>query len=257
MKLWNDFTKFEKVWLATFTFAIMTTTIWFSYLYTDYSSITNIILNWFVSPVSALTGIVCVVLAAKGKISTFTWGVVNCLTYGTLAFLTGVYGDAIINLLYFLPLQFVGFAVWKKKMKGDTVVSEKLNNPVITAVAAILAWIGFSSLLSGTDGFLVQTFAQNSIFYTAMPKGLGVMIDASTEVLQFFGQLLMTVAKRAQWYFWIATNAVSIFIWSVILVSDFAGTAAFAVPTLIMWGSFLINSIYGLTQWGSRIQPEN
>jgi nicotinamide mononucleotide transporter len=119
MKILKDFTKFEKIWVSLFTVLILGTTAWFSYLYTDYGSLWNIALNWLISPLSALTGIFCVVLAAKGKISTFTWGVVNTLSYGTLALVTGIYGDAIINLLYFLPLQFVGLVVWKKKMKKE------------------------------------------------------------------------------------------------------------------------------------------
>lgn len=251
MNLFKDFTKFEKIWVSLFTILILGTTIWFSYLYTDYSSVLNIALNWVISPLSALTGIFCVVLAAKGKISTFTWGVVNTLSYGGLAFYSGVYGDAIINLFYFLPFQFIGLIVWKKKMNGETVKSDALKHPILTILLAGLSWFGFSKLLNGTDGFLSQTFNQNSIFYDALPKGVGSFIDASTEVMQFFGQLLMTAAKWEQWVAWIITNIVSIFMWAVIALSD-KTSLPYAVPTLIMFLGYLINSFYGMREWKKR-----
>lgn len=247
----NGFTKLEKIWVSVFTAAILGSTMWFSWLYTDWTSWQNVGLNWIVSPISAITGILCVVLAAKGKISTFTWGVVNCVTYGTLSFLFGIYGDAIINLLYFLPLQFIGLIIWKKNMSGEVVKSSVLRHPLITTIIAILTWFGFGKLLSGTDGFLNQVFNQNSTFYDAMPKGIGSLIDASTEVFQFFGQFLMTIAKWESWIFWILTNVVSIFMWSVIIIAD-PSTSAAAVPTLIMFIAYLVNSVYGAIEWKKR-----
>jgi len=251
MKILKDFTQFEKIWVSLFTVLILGTTAWFSYLYTDYGSLSNIALNWLISPLSALTGIFCVVLAAKGKISTFTWGVVNTLSYGLIAYLGGVYGDAIINLFYFLPLQFVGLVVWKKKMNGETVRSEALKRPLVTVVLALLAWVGFTKLLSGADSFLSRTFNQSSSFYDAMPAGVGPFLDSSTEVGQFFGQILMTFAKWEQWIFWIVINCVSVFMWASIIIYD-KTTLPFAAPTLLMWIGYLGNSFYGLTQWKKR-----
>lgn len=251
MNLLKDFTKFEKIWVTLFTLIILGTTGWFSYLYTDYTSMQNVILNWVISPISAITGIICVVLAAKGKMATFYWGLVNCATYGYIAYTGGVYGDAIINLLYFLPLQFLGMFIWSKKMSGGTVKSELLKRPIVTAVLALLAWFGFTKLLTSVDSFLTSAFSQNSAFYDAVPKGVGPLLDASTEIGQIFGQILMTFAKAEQWLFWIAINVISVYMWAMIIISD-PTTAAFAVPTLVMWLGYLGNSFYGWSQWKKR-----
>lgn len=249
----NGFTKLEKIWVSVFTAAILGSTMWFSWLYTDWTSWQNVGLNWIVSPISAITGILCVVLAAKGKISTFTWGIVNCLTYGLVAYMGGVYGDAIINLLYFLPMQFVGLHFWKKNMNGDTVKSKAMKHPKLTVVLTLLGWFGFTQLLSNADLWLVQNFAQQSAFYSAMPFGIGPALDASTEVFQFLSQILMTAGKAIQWLGWAVVNVVSVFMWVMILVAD-PTTASFAVPTLIMWIAYLCNSLYGYAQWKSRIE---
>jgi nicotinamide mononucleotide transporter len=103
----KDWNKFEKVWLFSFLAIIIAATVYSSATGTDYSSTENILLNWVVSPISAVTGILCVVLAAKGKISNWAYGIVNSVLYGYLAYRSGYYGDAIINIIYFLPTQFI------------------------------------------------------------------------------------------------------------------------------------------------------
>lgn len=248
MNILKDFTKFEKIWVTIFTLLIMGTTIYFSSTMTDYTSMENIILNWLISPASAIAGIFCVVLCAKGKISTFTWGVINTLTYGYIAFKGGVYGDMIINLLYFLPLQFVGFKVWKTKMSGDTVKSSFLKHPIITAIGALVFWLGFSILLDKVDGFFTGAMKKSSAFYTLMPGKLGVFLDSFTEVGQFFGQYLLTIAKVEQWIFWFLINLVSIFMWVCIIIGD-PTSLPYAVPTLVMWCAYTCNCIYAWGLW--------
>jgi nicotinamide mononucleotide transporter len=244
--------KFEKVWVSIFTLLILGATIKFSMMYTDYSSTESILLNWVVSPISAITGIICVVLAAKGKINTFFWGIVNCITYGYIAYKGGVYGDAIINIFYFLPLQFLGLTIWKKKMKNDGMVSSSLiKYPIRTIIGALVTWVAFSKLLENTDHFLSSAMKKSSTFYGAMPKGWGVFMDSFTEIGQFFGQWLLTIAKAEQWIFWILVNVVSIIMWGFIIKAD-PTSLAYAVPTMIMWIGYLVNSIYGLILWVKR-----
>ena len=68
---------FEKIWLFVFLSVIIATTVYFSATGTDYTSTQNVLLNWVISPISAISGLFCVVLAAKGKYSNWIWGVVN------------------------------------------------------------------------------------------------------------------------------------------------------------------------------------
>lgn len=92
MKILNhlkNLTTFEKIWLSVFSTTILITTIIFSAMYTDWTSPWNIFLNWFLSPVSALTGIVCTVLCARGSYWNWTWGIAASLTYGIVAWQTG------------------------------------------------------------------------------------------------------------------------------------------------------------------------
>ena len=79
LKSWS---KFEKIWLVVFLTLIIATTVVFSVNGTDYNSLHSILLIWVVSPISAITGILCVVLVARGSIWNYSWGVINCISYG-------------------------------------------------------------------------------------------------------------------------------------------------------------------------------
>ena len=117
----KGWTKFEKVWLLVATLVI-----------------TGLSLFWdetLIGFVASISGIICVVLVAKGKISSYVFGTVNALAYGYVAYTYGLYGEAQLNWIFYLPLQFVGFALWynhrKKsdeiKINGEDIHTKRLS----------------------------------------------------------------------------------------------------------------------------------
>ena len=250
-------TMFEKVWVTVFTVLILGATCYFSYTGTDYTSTKSILINWVISPLSALTGIASVVLTAKGKLSSFWFGIVNTITYGYISFYGGIYGDTIINLAYFLPMQFVGLLVWKANMGSDGSVTNKfLKYPVRAIIISFVSWFAFTKLLNGFDHFLTTSMKKTSIFYETMPKGVGVWLDSFTEVGQFIGQILLTLGRVESWLFWFAINIVSIYMWTMVALANPANLA-FAVPTLVMFFAYLLNSVYGYSVWSKRAKIKN
>ncbi len=263
-KFFSDWNKFEKYWLAIFTTLIIGSTLWFSWTGTDYSSFHSVFLNWFLSPVSAITGIVCVILVAKGKISNYVWGTINCLTYGYVAYYAGYYGDAILNIFYMLPFQFIGWFWWSKNLKpmsNENVVMRKMNawQIISTIFFGVTATFIIGLWLFNVDHWFVNYMKRSVSIYdyitsvTGIPY-LGSLGDASTEILQIVAQLLMTFAYAEQWYLWIATNVITIGMWSTVLIAD-PTSYSWVVPTILMWVAYLVNSIYGLYRWleGARV----
>jgi nicotinamide mononucleotide transporter len=257
IKEWN---KFEKIWLFSFLTIIIAATAFFSATGTDYSSTENILLNWAISPLSAATGIFCVVLAAKGKISSWTYGVVNSVLYGYLAYRSGYYGDAIINIFYFLPTQFIGMAFWKTRLKKESktdVMMRKLTPKqlLLILLGGVAAAVVFGMLLHGVDSWFTGAMKRNESIYayfeTMFGGGAflaGPILDSSTEVTQILAQIFMVLAFAEQWIFWIITNVITIAMWIIVIVADPA-SASWAVPTLIMWTAYLVNSVYGWVIW--------
>jgi nicotinamide mononucleotide transporter len=255
MKSW---TIFEKVWLVIFLLMVVGATVYFSINGTDYSNWHSILLNWVISPLSAITGIVCVVLVAKGKISNYAWGVINCITYGYVAYMAGYYGDMIINVFYMLPFQLIGFLWWSKhlrpKSKEDVIMRRMTwQQSIIVTVAGIGLTILVGLGLFQIDHWFINVMKRNVSIYNYIDgvfhiKFLGSIFDASTEILQFIAQILMTLAYAEQWILWIATNVITIIMWSAVLVSD-STSAAWVWPTIIMWVAYLVNSVYGYVMW--------
>lgn len=64
---------------------------------------------------ASVAGVVCVVLVAKGSIWNYLFGVVNVTLYAVISWKAALYGDAALNALYYLPMQFIGWWQWRKR----------------------------------------------------------------------------------------------------------------------------------------------
>lgn len=255
LKTW---TKFEKVWLFLFAGVILAMTVIFSIGGTNYQDWHSVLLNWVISPVSALTGIVCVLLCAKGNKWNYVWGTVNCLTYGYLAYFCGYYGDMLLNLGYFLPFQLIGYIWWNKHLRNgsnNTVIMRRLNWKQAVGITAggIVATGVFGYLLTQLDGWFFNVMKRNQSIYEYIDNifhvpFLGAIFDASTETLQVIAQILMTLAFVEQWILWILVNIITIIMWITVIVAD-PTSIAWAMPTLLMWVAYLVNSVYGYINW--------
>ena len=252
------FNTFEKWWIGIFLGAIGITTLYFSITGTNYNNINSILLNFVISPIAAITGVLCVVYTAKKHIVSYIFGVVNCVAYGYVAYKMGFYGDFIINIFYFLPFQFIGFAWWKNHHieTNKNIVKSKVftfKGKLIIAGLSILGFVIFTNILYGVDHFVINAMKRNSSMYGYFQTlfnipYIGEMLDASTEVFQIIAQILLSFAFAEQWIFWILTNIIAIFMWSVAIYID-PSTAPWAIPTLITWIAFLVNSFYGMYMW--------
>jgi hypothetical protein len=60
----------------------------------------------------------CVVLVAKGKIANYYFGIVQTLTYAYIAYGYGLYGEVMLNALFYFPVQFIGIYMLKQNKTG-------------------------------------------------------------------------------------------------------------------------------------------
>jgi nicotinamide mononucleotide transporter len=254
----TTWTTFEKIWLVVFLVLVVGATIWFSIGGTDYTSWHSILLNWVISPASAISGIVCVVLVAKGKLANYWWGVVNCITYGYVAYMSGYYGDMLINVFFMLPFQLIGYLWWKNHLRPASKTDVKMRKltwvqvliVTITGVGATLA-VGLG--LFQVDNWFVNIMKRNVSIYTYIDtvfhvKLLGAVFDASTEILQFVATILMTLAYAEQWILWIVTDVITVVMWLSVIIAE-PTSLPWSVPTLIMWLAYLVNAFYGYIEW--------
>ena len=221
MKLFKDWNLFEKCWLLLFTLINV-------YLFFAWS-------DSLLGLISSMTGMICVVLVAKGKISNYYFGVIQTCTYAYIAYTYGLYGEAMLNGLFYFPLQFVGIYIWNQRkinreesVQGEDIKVKRLTRNQWFGLIGIMvvAWLLYSALLEFIGG-----------------RSVG--IDSATNVLSVTAQLLLLKRFAEQWALWIAVNVLSIMLW----ISALIATGGNDISILVMWPAFLVNSIYGYMNW--------
>ncbi|WP_066316380.1 nicotinamide riboside transporter PnuC [Bacillus sp. FJAT-29814] len=219
MNILRGWTLFEKLWLVTFTLVNV-------YLFFAWN-------DTFLGLITSISGMLCVVLVAKGKVSNYYFGIIQTGTYAYISYGYGLYGEVMLNALFYFPLQFLGIYLWKKHKTEHTVLGEEIQIGTLTKKGWIIT---------------LTTFLTIFVLYAFLLAELGgnvVWIDSATTILSVIAQILMLKRFTEQWLFWIVVNVLSIALWLKALILQGGND----VSMLVMWSAFLINSIYGYYNW--------
>lgn len=258
-KLWNAIkamTMFERLWLVIVTACITGATVYFSVLGTDYANLSSVVINWIFSPVSALTGCACVVLAARGSIWNVPVGVLNALCYGIVAWYTGYYGDFLLNIFFFLPTQYLVWKGWTSHLATkDITIMRRLSfkQIILGILAGVVFSVALGYVLHSVDSFAINVLKRSASIYVNIDKALGIpmlgpVMDATTEFTQIAAQVLMILRFAEQWVLWIVTDVVSMVMWATVVATD-SSSYAYSIPTPVMFTAWLINTVYGAINW--------
>lgn len=181
-----------------------------------------------------LSGVFCVVLVAERKMTNYAWGLVNCSLYGLMSYQNGIYGDATLNWLIYIPFQFLGIYGWMSGSDNEgEVISRKL---------------GFMGAIGWLVVFGIATYGLDHIL--TVVKGKHTIFDATNVVLSLIATVLMYYRYREQWVCWILVNLSGIALWKMNI-----DTSGEGYSSLAMWVFFLANSIFGLCVWSWATLP--
>lgn len=191
-----------------------------------------------VGSVAGIAGVLCVVLVAKGSIWNYLFGIINVSMYAYISYKAELYGDAALNALYYVPMQFIGYWQWRKR--GAAVTEHQAQGQGVQVKARRFNWHQRALLAIGcaaavvAGGFILKHFGDPQPFK-----------DSTTTVLSIVAQALMALAFMEQWVLWIITNVVSVVMWCICV----ARGEAHAAVMVIMWSFYLLNSINGFRVW--------
>ena len=191
-----------------------------------------------VGSVAGITGVLCVVLVAKGSIWNYAFGLVNVSLYAWISFQSSLYGDAALNALYYLPMQFIGWWQWRKR--GAAMSEAEAGGESVQVKARRFTW--------AQRAYLALGCVLSIIGVAVLLEHLGdhqPLKDSTTTVLSIVAQALMALAFMEQWCLWIITNVVSVIMWCICLSRG----DAHAGVMVIMWIFYLLNSLNGLRVW--------
>ncbi|WP_435308178.1 nicotinamide riboside transporter PnuC [Sebaldella termitidis] len=220
MKIFKDWNLFEKSWLIIFTLINVAVLI--------YSK------EGILGFTASVTGMLSVILVAKGKISNYYFGIINVVIYGFISYNSKYYGEAMLNILYFLPMQIIGFMMWRRNNvnidESKEVKAERMT------VKEIILWSVLSGIAVVVYGIILKKLNNT------LP-----MADSFTTVLSVTAMILMVKRYIEQWIVWIMIDIVAIYMW-LFIKSDYNIT--------IMWTAYLVNAVYGLYNWAKLYRRE-
>lgn len=183
--------------------------------------------------VAGVSGVISVVLCAKGKISFYFIGFVQTTSYLFLAWQNRFYGEVIENVFYLVTMIW-GIFVWKKNSTIDDNGSAHVEAKKFTLKQWILSVIG-TGVCTVVMGYWLTTIGSQQAY-----------TDAATNILAIFAQLLMVRRYREQWIWWLAIDILCFKMWFV------AGNWSM-VAMYIAW---IVNCFYGWYNW-NKLEKDN
>ncbi len=200
--------------------ALITTIIIGSMMHSDWLTLT-----------ATLTGVLNLVLLAKGKLINYLFGIMNNITYALVAWHAHLYGQAILFMGYFLPMQFYGLYLWTRhenQQQGLIIAKRLVRSQWLLYGAAIV----FSTIIYG---MFLNYFGETQGW-----------LDALATTLSIFAMWLMARLYLEQWLLWLLVNITTILLWWLnIAASEQWGK----LPMLCLFTIYLINTGYGYGQW--------
>lgn len=194
-------------------------------LFIEYSQIVIDYFNHFwgyIELAGSIATLICVYLAVKQNIWTWFWGAIGVALFGPLLYHYQLYSDAGLQILFYLPIQFLGFWYWMKK--GPTANNDlPVSRLEISTIIGIILSIG---VLTWVNGILMATYTDASFPFW----------DAFTTWMSVFAQILMIRKYVESWALWVTVDIISVPIYFIKGIVVWSGIYAIFLVLATMGG---------------------
>ena len=190
----------------------------------------------YIAVISAVCGLLYTVIAGKGKISCYLFGLTGSGFYGYLSFINSLFGNMLLYVAYYIPMQIIGIFQWKKNLKKETqeIYKTKLSPK--------------SRFILGLLACLISLIVYFILSYLGDTKPL---LDSFSTTLSIFGMYLTVKRCIEQWLVWGIVNALCTVMWLQVVLS---GQKAYS--TVVMWLAYFILAIYFYKKWSEELKQD-
>ena len=190
-----------------------------------------------IAVVSAICGMMYTIIAGKGKISCYLFGLTGSGFYSYLAFINGLYGNVALYMGYYVPMQICGIFKWKKHLKKET--NEIFKTKLTRKEKIVLL------LISSIFSVILISF----LYYI---KDTHPILDGIVTTLSLTGMYLTVKRCIEQWIIWGIVNLLSLIMWIFVIKS---GVKVYS--TAVMWFVYLLLSVYFYVNWNRELNSES
>lgn len=183
--------------------------------------------------ISAICGIICIFFCAKANISNFIFGSINTIVYAIFLYYQKIYGTFALEVLFYLPINFISWYLWAKHR--DKVLVEKTKSKKLSLKQNILC----TSLIIG-----------GGIIYHYILVRLGgnvAWLDAFTLSIGIIAVILEMLRYKEQYVWWIITDIIAVAMYIV----------HFDAVYLTKKSIYLIMAVIGLINWHKLNKERN
>ena len=185
--------------------------------------------------VCGISGVICVALTAKGKISSYIFNFIQMITYMIICWDAKLLLEFGEQVFYFVACVF-GVFIWKKNMAKNDDGSEQV------IAKKFKPWHWVATVVSTIISTLVLGYFGDNILGSTLSY-----LDAFTVALAVIAQLLMVWRYREQWAMWIAIDVSSLVMF--IILGQWSMVA--------MYVAWTINAFYGWYNWSKLNKIQN
>ena len=183
--------------------------------------------------ISAICGIFCVFFCAKANISNFVFATVNTIVYAIFLFYQKIYGTFALEVLFYLPVNFISWYIWAKHRDQKYLEKTKskrltLTQNIVSTLAIIIGGIIYHYILVKIGG--------NVAWLDAFTLSIGIV----AVILEMF-------RYKEQYVWWIITDIIAVAMYIV----------HFDPVYLTKKSIYLIMAVIGLINWTKLNKERN
>lgn len=178
--------------------------------------------------IAVFAGIASVWFSRKENIWVYPVGLINTIIYVYLSAKGHLFGEVSVNV-YYTIMNVYGWYLWLQK--------DEQHHTLLHVTFSDSRWWTYQLLFFAAFYFIIY-FSLNYLKETFAPGAIP-MADAFASATAFTGMWLMTKKKVESWYWWIATNIVSI---PLYFVKQYVFTSVYYLVLLVM-------AVFGLITW--------
>lgn len=187
------------------------------------------------------SSLACVYLTVRNNIWNWFFGFIGVVLYGYLFWQWKNYANCGLQLLYYVPIQFIGWYVWSRGGKSDT---EEVPITQLTPAGRVKA-LGVVAVLTAVFYGAFRYWLPAA--FPSLPRDPVPFGDGLTTAISIVAQYLQVHKRFENWLFWIAAD---------VLYAAYVFPVQQLYASTLLYVVFTALAIVGAREWRQKLREQ-